>query len=846
MHFIKNRFFSGRRPENHPAPLQEAESSTSSNPGSGQRAANGSNAFSGQSALARNHDVSISLPSEMQAANQQGQNFTVAESAPNGSNTEALGLSDAQDELNANFYHENSEKSSRSSRLKQNIDFLRSSQRNIPWKSNSSPRLPTQADFSPSISLVISQDELDEPVDHVIIYLHELGGNEASLKPLARRLKNKLPKSAYILIRDLEPVASTSNGYHWTDSQNRWNEGFLNACRSLLIDVIKNVLVSKCNIMPSNIMILGHCQGGMAALAMVGLWDEVEFGGVISIGGPLPPDVQLPSTVKAKTPALILRAELGDINPSALNRIKETFVTVDVETREGAHDTVPDQNALRPILDFFAHRFHREEWEKQAIVSFDGGGVRGLGSLLILQELMNKVGDEEKRLDREDGCAESSFSPCLYKPRALTDSSEDGIPSATNSEGLPNSSLYLPCHYFNYAAGTSTGGLISIMLSRLRMTVDNCIDEYKCLGEKVFGNPRPMALKGAILWHKFSAQALEQVIKDVTSRHSEAREFEATFPSDEDLCRTVVYAYADHLKSEIPYAFRTYYFAPKHSGTMSLSRQRAMTNHGDAPNLPIWQVARATSAAPGYFRPIKINKGNGGDPRHRIRFKDGGFGTNNPTKEAYYDIADKHGGLSKIDLVISIGTGKTPLDLFARRPGHLNNAIANLRAATKLPSRTLGAHTDMLRLAKDSEELFSYYRFEGGETLGELKMDEWKSHHFTALTGHSDKSGCKTIRKIEVGTAAYLQQRDVQRDLAACARLLVRRRRLRTRDVSKWDRYASASHYECYLDGCEASRIKTSQQYEDHIKSHHSVRIDDSVRKRMQSSRRCWIYRNTP
>lgn len=228
--------------------------------------------------------------------------------------------------------------------------------------------------------------------------------------------------------------------------------------------------------MPSNIMILGHCQGGMAALAMVGLWDEVEFGGVISIGGPLPPDVQLPSAVKAKTPALILRAELGDINPSALNRIKETFVTVDVETREGAHDTVPDQNALRPILDFFAHRFHREEWEKQAIVSFgesessnqlvfkanqtdlDGGGVRGLGSLLILQELMNKVGDEEKRLDREDGCAESSFSPCLYKPRALTDSSEDGIPSATNSEGLPNSSLYLPCHYFNYAAGTSTGG----------------------------------------------------------------------------------------------------------------------------------------------------------------------------------------------------------------------------------------------------------------------------------------------------------------------------------------------------------------------------------------------------
>lgn len=75
------------------------------------------------------------------------------------------------------------------------------------------------------------------------------------------------------------------------------------------------------------------------------------------------------------------------------------------------------------------------------------------------------------------------------------------------------------------------------MLSRFRMTVDDCIDEYKSLGGKVFGHPRPMA-KGAILWHKFSAQKLEQVIQNVTSRHSEAPDFEATFPSDEDLCRT--------------------------------------------------------------------------------------------------------------------------------------------------------------------------------------------------------------------------------------------------------------------------------------------------------------------
>lgn len=364
--------------------------------------------------------------------------------------------------------------------MKQNFDILRRSQGEIPSKSIGSPCLPIKADFHPSISLLISPDELDEPLEYLIIYLHQFGGNEASLEILARRLKRRLPNSAYILIRGVEPAPSQINGYHWADPQTQTKEGFLNASRSLLTDVIKNVLISKCSIMPSNIMILGHCQGGMAALATVASWDGIEFGGVISIGGPLPSYVQLPSEVEAKTPALILRAALGDINPSALKRIKDTFVNVDVETREGAHDTIPDQDALKPILDFFAHRFHRAEWGKQAIVSFgepessyrmavkanqtnlDGGGVRGLGSLLILQELMNKIGDEEKRLDREDERAESSFSPCLYKPRypkrVFTDSSEDDIPSATELDGLPNSALYLPCHYFTYAAGTSTGG----------------------------------------------------------------------------------------------------------------------------------------------------------------------------------------------------------------------------------------------------------------------------------------------------------------------------------------------------------------------------------------------------
>ncbi|MCJ1465973.1 hypothetical protein MMC07_004592 [Pseudocyphellaria aurata] len=761
-------------------------------------------------------------------------------SSPIGSEMQARQSSSSKDELADNFHHEAPEENSPLRYLKQRFDALRSSQGDIPSNSNDTPRIPTQADFLPSVSLVISEDEVDEPVKRLIIYLHQSEGDQAPLQTLAQRLKKKLPRSAYILIRDEGPLSSGSSGQNLADPPERCDEGFLNASSSLLTHVIKDVLISKCNFMPSGIMVLGHRQGGTTALAAMASWDVIEFGGVISIGGPLPSYIPLPSSSKAKTPALILRAERGDIHPSALQLIKNTFVTADVDTQEGASTTVPHtKDTLRPILDFFAHRFHREEWEKQAMLSFDGGGIRGLGSLFILRELMNKIGDEEKKIDQGNGSAASSFWPCLYKPTHLkrkhTNNLEDEIPSATNANDLPNSSLYLPCHYFDYAAGTSTGGLISIMLSRFRMTVDDCIDEYQALGEKVFGHPRPLAW-GAILWHKFNAENFERVIRDVTSRHSEARDFEATFPSDEDLCRTAVYAYADHSGNDMPYTFRTY---------LPSSRRGTNKNYGGAPHLPIWQVARATSAAPGKFSPIEINKGSGSNPRDRIRFKDGGFGTNNPTRAAYYDMVDKHGSKSKIGLVISIGAGDTPLNYFASRKGNLSNAIANLKAAIKLPSRTLGTHDEMLRLAKKDgeEESFLYYRFGGGETLGELALDEWKSHHFTKFTGDNDSPGCKTIEKIKHCTDNYLKQQEVQDDLDACAELLVRRRRLRTRDVSKWDRYASASYYECNLKGCEARRIHTIREYQEHIRSQHGIRVADSVfEKTMQSSRRCWMY----
>ncbi|KAL8907085.1 MAG: hypothetical protein Q9207_001626 [Kuettlingeria erythrocarpa] len=674
------------------------------------------------------------------------------------------------------------------------------------------------------------------------------------------------------------PVPNTENV--WLTRTGDWDEPSLNSASSL-IEMIQSSLMMRCGFSPRDICLLGHGFGGTAVLATAALWKDIELGGAVSIRGPLPSYLRAPSPDLIRTPVLVIGMSSVESDRLAFEWINDRFDCVDTWTYKGAQDTVPETDELaKPLLEFLAHRLRREEWNKQAILSFgilfppprpvqaadakiDGGGIRGYGSLRILKELMNKVGDEEKRLNRLEGKdvkTLSSFAPWPFK--AISPEWSPGSPKKSsdpvqtsgedyNTERFPNSSLFLPCHYFDYAAGTSTGGLISIMLSRLRMSVDDCISEYKTLGQKIFGSPRPLAF-GAVMWHKFDARVLEEVIHSVTARHSERSEVdELDFPSDEDLCRTVVMAYAEHNKTEAPYLFRTYYTPPPNADQKKTKqRQRTARNHGPPAKLRIWQIGRATSAAPKYFPPIRIKRSMPGEDGQRdVRFKDGGFGCNNPSEEAYNDIVHKHGDVSRaVGLFISIGTGLAPLDLFAKTPGNFSNAVANIKAASKHPSRTLRVHDTMTHLShRDGKDIFDYYRFSGGERLGEVGLAEWKSHRFTRITSRSTEPGCKTLQKMDDAIDNYLEDLDVQRDLDECARLLVKRRRYRARDVSAWDRYASASFYECSYQKCQKTPHLTKELYKDHIKKMHNFDVTDPVLEvAMKTSRRCWIYRNAP
>lgn len=109
---------------------------------------------------------------------------------------------------------------------------------------------------------------------------------------------------------------------------------------------------------------------------------------------------------------------------------------------------------------------HQTNGRDDLILTLDGGGIRGYSSLLVLKQLMNRIADHEKRFQSEH---ELPYHKLGWVANALEP---------------------LPCHYFDYMYGTNTGGLISTMLSRMRMTVPQCLEIYKDMSQKIFGDRR--------------------------------------------------------------------------------------------------------------------------------------------------------------------------------------------------------------------------------------------------------------------------------------------------------------------------------------------------------------------
>ncbi|KAI9841344.1 MAG: hypothetical protein M1837_000777 [Sclerophora amabilis] len=337
---------------------------------------------------------------------------------------------------------------------------------------------------------------------------------------------------------------------------------------------------------------------------------------------------------------------------------------------------------------------------KIKILCLDGGGIRGLSSLLVLKEIMYGLGGRMKPPQRD----------------------------------------LKPCDYFDLIGGTSTGGIIAIMLGRLRMSVQDCIAEYEMLSKKVFSKKKPAGSRSM-----FYASNLEAAVKEVVREHLGEDMEDALLedPHKEEACKSVVYTLPEqHTVTVQPQALRTYSVRSKVPVECT-----------------IWQAVRATSAALTYFEPIRF----GHPPESWV---DAGLGFNNPAKallkEAEYIWRDDDDNFNRNDigLFLSLGTG-IPRVIRPSSGGNMSRLAKDISARLGVPVDVIemmqGSVTDAERVAHEMRSDLHrsvYHRFNVDQGLQEVELFDYES-----------------VERMTADTKEYLIRRED--DINTCTRLMV-------------------------------------------------------------------------
>ncbi|KID82183.1 Acyl transferase/acyl hydrolase/lysophospholipase [Metarhizium guizhouense ARSEF 977] len=454
-------------------------------------------------------------------------------------------------------------------------------------------------------------------------------------------------------------------------------------------------------------------------------------------------------------------------------------------------------------------------WNKYTLLSFDGGGMRGYASLLILEALMNHISQVES--DPEAMKEEASVVPEV--PQGINASSfhpqyrHSSVCEETETNALDN---FLPCHYFDCIIGTSTGGLIAIMLGRLRMTVSEAKSQYESLGGDVFGSPRLFNCLRLppFFWprSKYDHLRLEDVVKGVVKQYDSSLDEPNGFPNasfsktEHDLCKTVVTSvgkvftpgHKPVTRNDKTYLFQTY-DSPTLGKPGDLNPKRAFKG-------PVWTVARACTAAPTYFDPEMVEALNG----NLWYFKDGGMRVNNPCRTGVDELVSwgpENNPDGAIDSVVSIGTGYHYYTLFGSgTAGGLSDTLAAITGAAVGSTDTEDVH-DQLRKQFGLYHERKYWRFNSDSP-------DWQNIRLDQCDG-------KTMEKMRTLISNYVQRHNTEEELRACARRLVRCRRQRyAADPDKWERFALASQYRCMMPGC-FSRYDLGSDFRHHFEHSH-------------------------
>ncbi|XP_065308723.1 85/88 kDa calcium-independent phospholipase A2 isoform X3 [Dermacentor albipictus] len=188
---------------------------------------------------------------------------------------------------------------------------------------------------------------------------------------------------------------------------------------------------------------------------------------------------------------------------------------------------------------------------------------------------------------------------------------------------------------FDWVAGTSTGGVLALLLARGK-TPRQCLQLYFSLKDKVFTGTRP-----------HDADSLEKFLQ---------RELgEDTVMTDIKHPKLMITGVLADRHPAALHLFRNY-DSPKK--ILGVAEDESEFPSCTPPNEQlVWRAARASGAAPTYFRPFG-------------RFLDGGLISNNPTLDAMTEICEYNEALKAtgqankvrpLGVIVSLGTGKVPV-----------------------------------------------------------------------------------------------------------------------------------------------------------------------------------------
>lgn len=279
---------------------------------------------------------------------------------------------------------------------------------------------------------------------------------------------------------------------------------------------------------------------------------------------------------------------------------------------------------------------------QKRILACDGGGILGLMSVEILGRI------------------------------------EDGLRESTGRSDL------VLADWFDFTCGTSTGAIIAACIA-CGMSVDQIRRFYVDSGEQMFD--RASLLKR--LRYSYNDEPLARKLRHELNHALGHAAADADARLGDDGLRTLLMMVLRNHSTDSPW--------PVSNNPFAKYNQRVRDDGSARPDcnldLPLWQLVRASTAAPTFFPPEVVTFAEGTPEAYEFVFVDGGVTTyNNPAYLAFQmATAAPYGvnwqtGTGQL-LVVSVGTGKAP----NLRPDLEPGDLWLLDHAKNLPSALMNA-----------------------------------------------------------------------------------------------------------------------------------------------------------